>query len=451
MRIQEGVNFVKTLLKGGRVIDPATGTDTVTDVLIVDGRISAIGTALDAADVEQVVHLKDSQWVTPGLVDIHVHFRDPGRPDKETTESGANAAIAGGFTAVCVMPNTDPVIDTLQTFQYVKQAGDRTPIKQFIAPAVTKGMKGEELTEMGMLAAEGAVAFTDDGLCVMNPDRMRRALQYAAMFNLPIMCHAEDEHLSGHGCMHEGYVSTKLGLPGIPSASESVIVARDIELARMTGGHVHFTHMSTKESVALIRSAKADGLKVTADTTPHHLTLTDESVELSNYDPDFKMNPPLRESTDRDALIQALIDGTLDAVVTDHAPHTLDEKQLTFDSAPNGVVGLETALGLMLTHFFHSGKLSRLALIDRMSYGPAKILNLPVGMLKVGELADITIVDPDLEWIVDPSTFQSKSRNTPFKGMPLRGKAIMVFTNGNCVLGEDRLSTSARPSLAAGV
>jgi dihydroorotase len=429
---------MKTLLKGGRVINPATGTDEVLDVLIHDHFIEAIEFDINPEIADQVVVLTPEQWVTPGLVDIHVHFRDPGRPDKETTATGAAAAIAGGFTSVCIMPNTQPVLDNLSTLEYVKQvAKNHSKINIYPVAAASKGLAGEELTEMGSLYQHGAVGFTDDGHCLMNANLMRLALRYAKMFDVPVVCHAEDTNLSGCGCMNEGYYSTLLGLPGVPNLAESVIVSRDIELARMTGGQVHFAHISTRESVDLIRKAKQDGVRVTAETTPHYLTLTDASVQ--GYDPDFKMNAPLRAEADRQALISAVQDGTIDAIATDHAPHTPDEKSMEFDKAPNGVIGLETSLGVMLTHFVHTGLLQPIELIQRMSTGPAQVMKLPAGMLKVGCKADITVIDSNLEWTVDPKTFKSKSRNTPFKGMKLKGKATMVFASGECVLGLEQL------------
>lgn len=436
---------LKVLLKGGRVLNPATGCDQVMDVLVEGETIAALGENLPATGVDQVIELNPDLWVTPGLVDIHVHFRDPGRPDKETTATGAAAAVAGGFTSVCIMPNTTPTIDSLSTLEYVNQAAKtHTRINIHAVAAATKGLAGEELTEIGSLYQKGAVAFTDDGHCLMNANLMRLALEYASMFNAPVVCHAEDTHLAGNGCMNEGYYSTLLGLPGVPNIAESVIVGRDIELARLTGGHVHFAHVSTKESVDLIRKGKAEGVKVSGETTPHYVTLTDAAVQ--SYDTDFKMNAPLRSETDRLALIEALKDGTLEAIATDHAPHTLDEKSLEFDKAPNGVIGLETSLGVMLTHFVHTGVFTPLKLIDLMSTGPARLMHLKAGVLEPGARADITVIDPNAEWVVEPSQFKSKSRNCPFKGMTLKGRAKMVFAAGECLLG-DVSSASREPSL----
>jgi dihydroorotase len=438
-------NETKTiLLKGGRVLNPATGCDQVMDVLIEGEQIKALGEDIPASQAETVIQLTPDQWVTPGLVDIHVHFRDPGRPDKETTASGAAAAVAGGFTSVCIMPNTTPTIDDLATLEYVNQAAKtQTKINIHAVAAATKNLAGEELTEIGSLYENGAVAFTDDGHCLMNANLMRLALEYATMFNAPVVCHAEDMNLSKEGCMNEGYYSTLLGLPGIPNIAESVIVGRDIELARMTGGHVHFAHVSTRESVDLIRRAKAEGVKVSGETTPHYLTLTD--AEIQRYDTHFKMNPPLRSESDRQALIEGLLDGTIEAIATDHAPHTPDEKALEFDKAPNGVVGLETSLGVVLTHLVHTGVLTPLKMVEVMSTRPAQLMRIPAGVLEPGARADITVIDPKAEWEVDPTQFKSKSRNTPFKGMPLKGRPEMVFAAGECLL--DASNRLKQPSL----
>jgi len=420
---------MKTLLQGARVICPSSKIDAVQDLLIEEGVIAQIGERLSTDGVDKVLSLKPDQWVIPGLVDVHVHFRDPGNSDKETTATGAAAAVAGGFTSVCVMPNTSPVIDSTPMILYLLNAARPTGIQIHPIAAVTKGLLGEEMTAMGTLKAHGAVAFSDDGRPVAKASMMRKALEYSKMFDLPIVCHAEDCSLFGNGVMHEGYYSTVLGLPGIPSVCESVIVARDIELVRYTGGRVHFAHVSSKESVSLIRKAKEEGLPVTAETTPHYLTLTDACCQ--NYDPDFRMNGPLRANDDQAALIQALIDGVIDVIATDHAPHTPEEKAMPFDCAPNGVIGLETSLGVMLTNFYHTGKLNPTELIRVMSSRPAEIFKLPeAGRLEVGARADIAIVDPDLEWTVDPVAFKSKSRNTPFKGQTLKGRATHTFAAG---------------------
>jgi dihydroorotase len=360
---------------------------------------------------------------------VHVHFRDPGSPDKETTESGAAAALAGGFTTVCVMPNTSPVIDSTPMIQYVVNAAKPTGMQIHPIAAVTRGLEGQEMTSIGTLVQNGAVGFSDDGRPVSSANMMRKALEYSKMYDVPIVCHAEDDSLCCGGVMHEGYYSTLLGLPGIPSVCESVMVARDIELVRYTGGRVHFAHVSSKESVNLIRQAKKEGLPVTAETTPHYLALTDACCQ--GYDPDFKMNGPLRSEEDRQALLAAVQDGTIDVIATDHAPHTPDEKAMPFDCAPNGVIGLETSLGVILTHCYHTGLLTPTEVVRIMSSRPAEIFKLKdSGNIAVGQRADVTVIEPDAEWVVDPSQFKSKSRNTPFKGQTLKGRPILVFANG---------------------
>ncbi|MDX2084446.1 MAG: dihydroorotase [Candidatus Melainabacteria bacterium] len=434
---------MRILLKGGRVLDPATGLDQVADLLINNSQIEAIGANLPETDVDRVVRLNPNLWVTPGLVDIHVHFREPGQVHKETLATGAKAAVAGGFTSVCLMPNTQPTIDDLPSLEYLNLlARQQRPVNLYPVAAITKNIAGETLTEFGILQAHGAVAFTDDGHGLANSVRMRRALELVRPLGVPIICHAEDPNLSCDGCMNEGLTATLLGLPGIPNEAESVMIARDIQLVRRTGGRVHFTHVSCKESVDLIRQAKAEGLPVTMDVTPHHLTLTDRAVADMGYDTNLKMNPPLRSEADRQALIAALQDGTIDAIATDHAPHTPDDKSVTFDVAPCGVIGLETALGVILTHFYQTGLLSPLEIIRRMSTEPARLMQLPAGTLAVGAAADVTVIDPSADWLVMPELFESKSRNCPFNGHMLKGKATMVFASGQCLLGADRMQPS---------
>ncbi len=433
---------MKQLLKGGRVIDPSQNLDAVRDVLIEDDKILAIGENLDSAGVDEVVQLSPDYWVTPGLIDIHVHLREPGRVDKETIQSGTEAAIAGGFTAVACMPNTQPVLDNISTIEYVNTTAQRQArIPVYVVAAATKNIEGRELTEMADLKSRGAIAYSDDGHCIMDARIMRLVLEYTAMLDMPFICHAEDTCLSANGCMNEGYYSTLLGLPGIPNESESVIVARDIELAKMTGGRIHFAHISTWQSVEMIRKAKAEGLKITAETAPHYIALTDAALQA--YDADFRMNPPLRAERDRQALIEGLQDGTIDAIATDHAPHTPDEKNNPVDQCPNGVIGLETSLAVVLTHLYHNGLLSALDVVDRMSTGPARCLNLPGGTLKPGHRADITVIHPELKWTVEPGKFKSKSRNTPFKGQTLQGKAVKVYAAGRELILNDALPSTA--------
>jgi len=424
---------MKKLLKGGRVLDPSQNLDSVMDVLIDGDVIAEIAANIPDSKADEVFQLSPDVWVTPGLIDIHVHLRDPGHPDKETIQSGTEAAIAGGFTAVACMPNTQPTLDDLQTLTYVNTTAERTArIPVYPVCAATHEIAGHQLTDMGELKANGAVAFTDDGHCLMDSRMMRLALEYATMLGVPFVCHAEDMNLSANGCMHEGFFSTLLGLPGVPAEAESIIVGRDIQLANMTGGHVHFAHVSTAQAVKLIRQAKAEGIRITAETTPHYIAMTDEA--LAAYDADFKMNPPLRTESDKQALIEALQDGTIDAIATDHAPHTSDQKQQTLDCAPNGVVGLETSLGVCITHLVQPGLLTPLQLVQRMSTGPAQCLNIPGGTLKPGSRADVTVIHPTIKWTVDPNQFKSKSRNTPFKGQTLTGKAMYVFSAGQELL-----------------
>lgn len=417
------------LIKGGRVIDPASKHDAVADVLVENGQISTIGQNLTAPDGVETLTVNPKHWVVPGLVDIHVHFRDPGQPAKETTETGAMAALAGGFTSVVLMPNTSPAIDSITTLAYVRQQAERAPINIYVAAASTLAIAGEQMSELSRLADGGAVAFTDDGHCVQQTRLMRRLFEHLAQLELPYMTHAEETSLSEEGCMNEGFYSTRLGFGGVPNESESIIVSRDIELARRTGAHVHLTHLSTRQAVEMIRAAQAQGVKVTGDVTPHHLWFTDADVDESGADPDFKMNPPLRSFVDREALREAVLDGTIAAIATDHAPHTVEEKSRPYPEAPNGVIGLETAFAASWTVL--KDQLSPLALIDRLSTGPAKLLNLPAGTLAPGAAADITIIDPDATWTVEPERFYSKARNCPWKQKQLQGQILHTFRHGH--------------------
>ncbi|MEM0951812.1 MAG: dihydroorotase [Cyanobacteria bacterium P01_H01_bin.74] len=420
------------LLKGGRVVNPQFNYDGRLDLLINNGQIEKIAENILQEDLPfntAVINLSENTWVTPGLVDVHVHFRDPGNPEKETTATGAESALAGGFTTVCVMPNTQPVLDSVDWVKYVLEQAEKTGIQIFPVAAVTKGLAGKAITEMALLSQAGAVAFSDDGRPVYDANIMRRALEYSNVYKTPIVCHAEDFALFGDGVMHEGLHATKLGLPGIPPIAESVLVARDIEIIRYTGGWVHFAHISSKESVALIRWAKSQGLPVSAETTPHYLALTDACC--SDYNADTRMNGPIREEADQDALWGGLIDGTIDIIATDHAPHTPGEKALPFDCSPNGVIGLETSLAVMLTHGFHTQKLSALQCIEKLASKPAQLFNLnQSGSLEVGKRADITLIDPNQQWEVDVTQIKSRSKNTPFIGHRFTGKAIAAIAAG---------------------
>jgi dihydroorotase len=419
------------LLQGGRVIDPSAGFDHVADVLVEHGKIAAVGSnigAPDGADVRSVA----GKIVAPGLIDIHVHLREPGNEDEETVASGARAAAAGGFTAICAMPNTDPVTDNQAAVGFiVRQSGRAGLARVHPIGAVSLGQKGERLAEFGEMVGAGAVAVSDDGKPVASSHLMRTALEYARTFGIPVADHCEDPTLAAGGVMHEGLVATRLGLKGIPAAAEEIMVARDVLLAELAGGHVHLCHISTRGAVAIIREAKERGIQVTAEVTPHHLTLTDVACE--EYDTHAKMNPPLREATDVAALRGALKDGVIDCIACDHAPHAYDEKEAAFDDAPFGIVGLETAFAVAHTELVLSGAFTLPELIRRMSTEPARVFHLPGGTLKQGATADIIVLDPMAKWTVDPSAFHSKSRNTPFAGRALSGRALLTVVAGAVV------------------
>jgi dihydroorotase len=419
------------LIRGGRVIDPSRGMDGQADVYIRDGKIAGVGRDLGSPDDALTVNAA-GKIVSPGLVDLHVHLREPGQEDLETVASGAMAAAAGGFSAVCAMPNTDPVTDNQAAIGFiVSQAQRAGKARVYPIGAISLGQKGQQLAEFGELVGAGAVAVSDDGKPVVSSHLMRTALEYARTFGIPVADHCEDPTLSAGGVMHEGIVSTRLGLKGIPAAAEEIMVSRDILLAEHTGGHVHLCHMSTRGSVELIRRAKEKGLRVTAEACPHHFTLTHERCE--GYDTNAKMSPPLREPEDREAIRQALRDGTIDAICTDHAPHHYDAKEREFDQAPNGIIGLETALGLAVTELVEPGVLTFCDLINRMSTMPARIFKLPGGTLAAGAPADVTVTDPRATWIVEPSQFYSRSRNTPFGGRHLTGRAELTIVRGQIV------------------
>jgi dihydroorotase len=419
------------LLAGGRLFDPGSRLDETADVLIARGRIQKIGANLSRGFDGKRIDCAGLILV-PGLVDMHVHLREPGREDEETIRSGAFAAAAGGFTEIACMPNTQPAIDDRSRVDFVRERGQGLPVSVHPIAAITKGLKGDELTEMGDCADAGAVGFSDDGRPVEKAAMLRKALEYAGMFNRPILSHCEDTSLSEGGSMHEGYVSTLLGLKGIPSIGESVAVARDLLIAEFTGGRLHIAHVSAAASVSLIREAKARGVAVTAETCPHYLVLTDEDVR--GYDPNMKMNPPLRAEADREALWQGLKDGTIDAIATDHAPHSVEEKDAEFDAAPFGILGLETAIGLLLTHGVHKKRLTLKDLVQKTAVNPRKILGLPEARIREGEEANLTLLQPDLAWTVDREAFLSKSRNTPFHGWKLKGGSRGIIHNGQLFL-----------------
>jgi dihydroorotase len=419
------------LIKGGRVIDPSRRSDAIADVYLAEGRVASVGRGIVGEDGCQVIEAA-GMVVAPGLIDLHVHLREPGFEDLETVATGAMAAAAGGFTAVCAMPNTDPPLDNQGAIGFViSQAQKAGKARVYPVGTISLGQKGEKLSEFGELMSAGAVAVSDDGRPVMNSHLMRTALEYARTFGIPVADHCEEITLAHGGAMHEGIVATRLGLKGIPAAAEEIHVARDIILSELTGGHIHLCHMSTRGSVALIRRAKDMGLQVTAEVTPHHFTLTHEACQ--GYNTNAKMNPPLREAADVEALQGALKDGTVDVIATDHAPHHYDAKEREFDEAPNGILGLETAFGLAVTQLVTPGLVALPDLLYRMSTRPAQLFKLPGGSLAVGAPADVVILAPEAEWTVDPGRFYSKSRNTPFGGRKLRGRAETTIVRGRVV------------------
>ncbi len=419
------------LLRGGKLVDPSQRLDKVGDLLIANGEIKSVGGSIDGPDDAEVVDCK-GLIVSPGFIDVHCHLREPGREDVETVATGARAAAAGGFTAVCAMPNTDPVTDNQAAVGFiVRQAQRAAAARVYPIGAISVGQEGKVLAEFGEMVGAGAVAVSDDGKPVASAQLMRTALEYARTFRIPVIDHCEEPTLSADGAMNEGIVSAQLGLKGIPAEAEEIMVIRDILLARLTGGHVHLAHMSTRGSVELIRWGKDRGINVTAEVCPHHLSLTEESVR--GYETNAKMNPPLRTADDVEALRDAVKDGTIDLIATDHAPHHYDEKEREFADAPNGIVGLETALAVVVTNLVETKYLSFPDLVDRMACTPARIFNLPGGSLKKGTAADVTVFDPKAKWKVDPSGFLSKGRNTPFAGMTLTGRAACTIVAGMIV------------------
>jgi dihydroorotase len=419
------------VIRNGRVIDPAGALDAVADLLVEGGVIKQVGPRLPVAEGAAVLDAT-GKVVCPGFIDIHVHLREPGYEHKETVATGTRAAAAGGFTAVCCMANTNPVNDNGSITEYIlDRARTEGAVRVYPIGAVTRGLRGEELAELAELAEAGCVAFSDDGRCVMNAGLYRRAMEYTLPFGTPLISHAEDPALAGGGVMNEGVVSTELGLAATPAAAEEAMVARDIVLAELTGAHIHIAHLSTAGSVRLVRDAKARGVRVTAEVTPHHLVLTEEAVR--SFDPNTKMSPPLRTKRDTEILREALADGTIDCIATDHAPHALSEKEGEYDHAAFGVVGLETAVAVLLDRLVRPGLLGLDTLVARLSRDPARLLNLPGGTLTPGTRADITILDLERELTVDPARFQSKSRNTPFAGWRLRGGSWMTIVGGTRV------------------
>jgi dihydroorotase len=430
-RANEAQQSGALLLRGGRVIDPSRNFDDTADVLIRDGKIEAVGASLGVPDGAAIRDVR-GLVVAPGLIDLHVHLREPGNEDEETIATGSRAAAAGGFAAVCAMPNTDPVTDNQAAVGFVvRQALLARCARVYPIGAVSMGQRGERLAEFGEMVGAGAVAVSDDGKPVVSSHLMRTALEYARVFGIPVADHCEDPTLAAGGAMHEGLVATRLGLKGIPAAAEEIMVARDCLLAELSGGRVHLCHISSRGSVEIIRRAKERGIRVTAEVTPHHLSLTDLACE--GFDTNAKMNPPLRENADVAALREALKAGVLDCIASDHAPHAYDEKEAAFDDAPFGVIGLETAFAVAHTELVAGGVLTLPELIERMSTAPARAFRLAGGALKPGDAADLVVLDVTARWLVDVAAFHSKSRNTPFQGRELVGRAVLTLVDGRSV------------------
>jgi dihydroorotase len=450
------------LVTGGRVVDPANRFDAVADVLVVDGKISAVGAGIAAQAPPDVPRFDAAGLVVcPGLIDLHAHLREPGQSAKETIATGAAAAARGGFTSVVCMPNTSPAIDNAGTVALIRERAAReSKINVFVAGAITRNIAGEELAPIGSLKSAGVIAITDDGHCVQNNDLMRRALEYAGMFDLPVMDHCQDYSMVTDGVVHEGYWSAVLGLRGWPASGEEMIVARNIILAELTGTHVHCQHLSSAGSVKLLREARKRGAPISGEACPHHFTLTDMALAGSDkfweadgkdlaqgpagelprwpsYDTNFKMNPPLRTAEDREALLDGLADGTIEVISSDHAPHCDYEKEVEFDYAPFGIVGFETELALSLMQLYHSRKMALPDLIAKFTTGPARLLRLRnKGSLSVGADGDLTVFDPERDWVFDTGGSASKSRNSPFGGWRLRGKAAATIVNGGIAWSE---------------
>lgn len=427
---------MKVLLKGGRVMNPAVDFDETADVLIENGKVAKIAKDIptDDADVYDVT----GKLVTPGLIDLHVHFREPGQEAKEDFESGSKAAVAGGFTTVATMPNTNPVVDSAALVRSLKKrAEDVARCHVEIIGAVTKGQQGKELAELGDMVQAGAVAFSDDGHFDPTAKVLLNAYDYLHAFDKVIINHEEETSLVEDGVMNEGHRSAMLGMKGRPTVAEDIAVARDVMLAEYAGARVHVAHMSSARAVDIVRQAKKRGVRVTAEVTPQHLTMTDDCVNL--YDSSTKINPPLRTQADCDALLAGLKDGTIDAIVTDHSPHAQEEKDREYMFAPSGFPGLETSLGVMLTDLYHAGKLDLKTIISKMTWEPAKVFKLDAGTLNVGSAADITVIDPDKEWVVDAKNFYTKGSHSPFLGRKFKGKAVMTFVDGKMMMRDGKV------------
>jgi dihydroorotase len=436
---------MKRLLKGGRVLDPAARIDRTADLLIDDGRIARVGPDLPVNGRTQVIEVPHGFVVVPGLIDMHVHLREPGQEHKETVATGVAAAVAGGFTAVAAMPNTVPVNDSAGITELIlRKTAEAGLARVYPIGAITRGSMGEHLADIAELHAAGCAAITDDGRPVASALMMRRALEYAGMFDMPVIDHCEDPALKADGVAHEGFHAAALGLRGIPGEAEGIMVARDVMLAGLTGGTVHIAHMSARSSIRAVRDGKAQGLHVTCEVTPHHFTLTDEALASPvKYDTNCKMNPPLRERADVEAMLDGLRDGTVDVIATDHAPHHADEKLVEFDHAPFGIVGLETCVPLALDRLVHRGVVTLARLVELLSVNPARILRRPGGTLVEGSPADITVLAPDAPVRVRAEAFRSKSRNTPFDGWQLRGAAAATIIGGRTVFTHPEVTGAA--------
>jgi dihydroorotase len=421
----------KILIKNGRLIDPVNKIDATYSLALAGGKIVAACQHAPADFTPDMTIDARGLWVVPGLMDMHVHLREPGREDKETIATGTQAAAAGGFTAVACMPNTNPVLDEESKIRHVIQRGERCPCRIYPIGSITKNLDGEELSPYLEMINAGAKAVSDDGKSVQNPRLMRNALNYSKSFNIPVICHCEEHALSQTGHMNESAMSTRLGIRGIPSMAEEIVVARDIKIAEYTGARVHIAHVSTEGSVQIVRDAKKRGVNVTCETCPHYFIFTDE--DLITYDTHKKMNPPLRTAVDRQAIIAGLADGTIDVIATDHAPHCAEDKDVEFEEAAFGVIGLETSLGAVMTYLVNTNRLSPGEMVAKMSVAPNRILSLTGGSLSVGAPADVTIIDPNVSWAVEPSRFYSKSRNTPFTGMSLTGYTAYTIMDGRMV------------------
>ncbi|TMP92642.1 MAG: dihydroorotase [Verrucomicrobia bacterium] len=420
-----------TIIRNGRVIDPANKRDEVADLLIVDGNVAPLS-QLSTLDSQPDEIDANDLIVCPGLIDIHVHLREPGFGHKETIESGARAAAAGGFTTIVCMPNTSPAADNSSTIAWIKNRAAGACVNVLPTGAISKDLAGEELAPIGSLAQAGVVAITDDGHCVQNHELMRRAVEYARMVGVPVLDHCQDYNLAGSGVVNEGYWSTLLGLPGWPAAGEEVIVMRNILLAELCDNHIHCQHVTTAGSVRLLRQARARGVKISGEVCPHHIALTDEAIQ--SFDTNYKMNPPLRAQADVDALLEGISDGTLSILVSDHAPHADFEKEVEFDAAPFGIIGLETELGLFLDLLLHKhAKIDIVRLIEMYTIEPARLLKIDAGTLSIGGPADMTLIGPDLEWTVKVDKFESASRNSPFDGRKLKGRAVRTIVGGKTV------------------